>query len=194
MRKRVTVEEKVRQRTRKNALRNLIILSAGVGLIVLAPNAARLLQHAERILGPSPRLKRRVSQKYSELIAEGFLKRVQTARGTRVELTEKGKALAHDLMLRENLKPERQRRWDGKWRIAMFDVWERRRNVRDELRTTLEEFGFVKIQHSVWACPYPCEKLVVFLRSHLRLGKGILYIVADEIEQDESLRKHFGLT
>lgn len=75
----------------------------------------------------------------------------------------------------------------------MFDVWERRRKVRDELRHTLEEFGFVKIQNSVWTYPYPCEKLLVFLRTHLKLGRGILYIVADEVEHDEQLRKHFKL-
>ena len=75
----------------------------------------------------------------------------------------------------------------------MFDIWERRRNVRDELRQTLKEFGFVKVQDSAWAYPYPCEKLLVFLRTHLKLGRGILYVVADEIEHDEQFRLHFKL-
>ena len=75
----------------------------------------------------------------------------------------------------------------------MFDVWERRRVTRDELRRALEEFGFVKIQNSVWAYPYPCEKLLVFLRTSLKLGRGILYMVVEEIEGDEALRKHFKL-
>ncbi len=193
MHKEGAIEEKVRRRAKRNALRNTIVLSAGIGLVVMAPNAARVLKYAEGILGPSPRLKRRVSKKYSEMIADGLLKRVGPAGGFRIELTEKGKKLAEDLARREEVKPKRPRRWDRKWRVITFDVWERRRGVRDTLRRALEEFGFVKIQHSVWTYPFPCEKLLIFLRAHLKLGKGILYIVADEIEYDESLRKHFNL-
>jgi len=159
----------------------------------MTPNAMRLLKQVEKVIGPSPRLKRRVSQKYSELIAQGIFKRINSSGGSRIELTEKGKRLAEELALRDELRPEKQKKWDYKWRIIMFDVWERRRNVRDELRHILKEFGFVKVQDSAWAYPYPCEKLLVFLRTHLKLGHGILYIVADEIEYDEKLRQHFKL-
>mgnify|MGYP001617628735 FL=1 len=85
------------------------------------------------------------------------------------------------------------KRWDRKWRIVIFDIWERRRGVRDRLRNLLQKNGFVKVQNSVWVYPYDCEELFVFLRTNLRLGKGILYIVAEEIEYDEAFRKHFKL-
>lgn len=162
-------------------------------MMIMTPNAIRLLKQVEKIVGPSPRLKRRVSQKYSELIAQGIFKRIYSPHESRIELTDKGKDLAEELALRDELRPERQKKWDHKWRIIMFDVWERRRKVRDELRQTLKEFGFVKIQDSAWVYPYPCEKLLVFLRTHLKLGRGILYVVADEIEHDEWLRRHFNL-
>lgn len=162
-------------------------------MMVMAPNAVRLLKYVEKAIGPSPRLARRVSQKYSELIAQGVFRRIATQDGSRIELTEKGMRIAKELSQREEVRPTKQKKWDQKWRIIMFDVWERRRKVRDELRHALEEFGFVKIQNSVWAYPYPCEKLLIFLRTHLKLGQGILYIVADEIEHDEKLRKHFKL-
>lgn len=195
--KKQSIEERVRKRARRNLMRDAILLSAyiavGAGMMIMAPNAVRLLKYVEKTIGPTPRLKRRVSQKYSELIAQGLLKRVHSSRGNQVELTEKGRELAEQLALKDELRPEKQRRWDYKWRIIMFDVWERRRNVRDELRQTLKELGFVKIQDSAWAYPYPCEKLLIFLRTHLKLGRGILYVVADEIEHDEQLRLHFKL-
>jgi len=191
------VEERVQRRARRNQIKNAVLLSAyltvGVGVIVMAPNAVRLLQYVERAVGPSPRLKRRVSQKYSELIAQGIFRRIVTQDGSRIELTEKGIKIAEELTQSEEVRPKKQKKWDQKWRIVMFDVWERRRNVRDELRQTLKEFGFIKVQDSAWAYPYPCEKLLLFLRTHLKLGHGILYIVADEIEYDEKLRKHFNL-
>ena len=159
----------------------------------MAPNAVRLLKYVEKAIGPSPRLKRRVSQKYSELIKQGIFRRTNGPRGPHVELTEKGRKIAEELAERTEAQPTAQKKWDQKWRIIMFDIWERRRKVRDELRETLREIGFVKIQDSAWAYPYPCEKLLIFLRTHLKLGHGILYIVADEIEHDEKLRKHFNL-
>lgn len=159
----------------------------------MAPNAVRLLKHAEKVIGPTPRLKRRISQKYSELIAQGLFKRTNTPSGSRIELTEKGMKIAEELNQREEVRPTKQKKWDQKWRIIIFDVWERRRSIRNRLRAVLEEFGFIRIQNSVWAYPYPCEKFLVFLRTHLKLGRGILYIVADEVEHDEQLRKHFKL-
>ena len=192
-----SIEERVKRRAKRNQIRDIILLSAyfaiGASMMIMTPNAMRLLKQVEKVIGPSPRLKRRVSQKYSELIAQGIFKRTHSARGPQIELTDKGKELAEELALRDELRPEKQKKWDYKWRIIMFDIWERRRKVRDELRYVLKEFGFVKIQDSAWAYPYPCEKLLVFLRTHLKLGRGVLYVVADEIEHDEKLRQHFQL-
>lgn len=192
-----SIEERVKHRAKRNQVRDAVLLSAyitvGVGMMVMAPNTVRLLKYVEKAIGPSPRLARRVSQKYSELISQGIFRRIATQDGSRIELTEKGMRIAEELSQREEMRPAKQKKWDQKWRIIMFDVWERRRRVRDELRHTLEEFGFVKIQNSVWVYPYPCEKLLIFLRTHLKLGQGILYIVADEIEYDEKLRKYFKL-
>ena len=192
-----SIEKRVKQRAKKNQMRNIILLSAyfavGASMMVMTPNAMRLLKHVEKVVGPSPRLKRRVSQKYSELIAQGIFKRTNGPRDSRIELTEKGMKIAEELAQRVEGRPIEQKKWDQKWRIIMFDVWERRRKVRDELRETLREIGFVKVQNSAWAYPYPCEKLLIFLRIHLKLGHGVLYIVADEIEHDEKFRKHFNL-
>ena len=191
------IEERVRHRAKRNQIRNAILLSAygavGISMIIMAPNEVRLLKYVEKVVGPSPRLARRVSQKYSELIAQRIFRRIVTKEGSYIELTEKGMKIVEELSQREEVRPAKQKKWDQKWRIIMFDVWERRRKVRDELRETLKEIGFIKVQNSAWAYPYPCEKLLVFLRTHLKLGHGILYIVADEIEHDEKLRQHFKL-
>jgi DNA-binding transcriptional regulator PaaX len=45
------------------------------------------------------------------------------------------------------------RRWDGRWRLALFDVPEGRSNLRDKLRRYLRARGFGYLQHSVWVSP-----------------------------------------
>jgi phenylacetic acid degradation operon negative regulatory protein len=48
-----------------------------------------------------------------------------------------------------------RRRWDGRWRLILFDVPEARRKVRSELRSYLHNHGFGCLQNSVWITPDP---------------------------------------
>ena len=192
------IEEKVKQKAKRLKIQNVVLTSiyfaAGLGLILMAPNAARLLKYVEKYIGPKPRLNRRVSQAINRLRERGLIERLQTGRGSALRLTSEGVRLMTSMEEEEKLFEIRKpKRWDGKWRIVIFDIWERRRGVRDRLRNLLQKNGFVKVQNSVWVYPYDCEELFVFLRTNLRLGKGILYIVAEEIEYDEAFRKHFKL-
>lgn len=41
-------------------------------------------------------------------------------------------------------------KWDGKWRLVIYDIPEDKRVVRDLLRRRLKEWGFVKWQQSIW--------------------------------------------
>ena len=61
------------------------------------------------------------------------------------------------------------------------------------MRATLVNMGFHRLQDSVWVYPYDCEDLVLMLKADLKIGKNVLYIVADAIEYDTPLRVHFGL-
>jgi hypothetical protein len=192
-----SVEGRVKKRAKRNQVRNTVLTMAYVAVVagaaIMMPNALRLIKQVENKIGPSPKLKRRVSQVYSELISKGLFERKLTKNGPAIVLTRKGEDLAAGIALKEHLHLEQPKKWDYKWRVVMFDVWERRRAMRDELRRTLSEFGFIKIQNSVWAYPFPCEKLLIFLRTSLKLGKGVLYMVVEEIENDENLRRHFNL-
>ncbi|MCL5090630.1 MAG: hypothetical protein M1514_01325 [Patescibacteria group bacterium] len=47
-----------------------------------------------------------------------------------------------------------KQKWDGKWRLVIFDIKERYRKDRDLLRIKLKELGFGMIQESVWLSPY----------------------------------------
>jgi len=192
------VEEKVQKRAKRQKIQQAVLsslyLTAGLGLILTAPNAVRLLKYVEKYIGPKPRLNRRISQAINRLRERGLIERVNTGKGVALRLTSKGARLAETIEEEEKqYEIKKPRRWDNKWRIVTFDIWERRRSVRDRFRMLLKRNGFVKIQNSVWVYPYDCEELFVFLRTNLRLGKGILYIVAEEIENDSTLRKHFGL-
>ena len=191
------VEERVQRRAKRNQIRNAILLSAygavGVSMIIMAPNAVRLLKYVGKIVGPSPRLKRRVSQKYSELIKQGIFKRVNSESGSRIELTEKGKRLAEQLAQTEELRPKKQKKWDRKWRLVFYDIFDQKKITRDRFRRILKGAGFYPLQKSVYLHAYPCEPEIDFLKNFLGIGAEVRIVIAEKIENDDKFRDYFGL-
>lgn len=72
-------------------------------------------------------------------------------------LTGRGRLLLekHRACLRES-----PRSWDHRWRVVVFDIPEKRGDVRLYLRSFLKTLGFGKVQKSVWISPYDFEEQV----------------------------------
>jgi phenylacetic acid degradation operon negative regulatory protein len=50
------------------------------------------------------------------------------------------------------------RRWDGRWRMVLFDVPRTSNTLRDRLRRYLQRRGFGYLQNSVWITPGPMDE------------------------------------
>ena len=109
-----------------------------------------------------------------------------------VSLTDKGRI---QYIKRTALHMKKQnKQWDQKWRIVSFDISEKRRLVRDLVRQSIVNFGFVRLQDSVWVYPYDCEELIALLKGHVRVGAELLYIEVSKLDNDTWLKKHFQLS
>lgn len=181
---------------RKGKIQHAIVGSlyagAALTLMVAMPNTLQLLKYIQPHLGER-NANRRMSQAISRLVSRGFLKRDGYGHSARLSLTSKGSRYAESLLNDPVSALKRPRRWDGRWRIVMFDIWEKRRHVRDRLRGLLCRIGFVKIQNSVWAYPYDCEEVIALVRAELKVGRGVSYLIAEALEGDKGLREQFGL-
>ena len=78
-------------------------------------------------------------------------------------LTDKGRIKLKSFALEtlEIIKPEK---WDGRWRVIIFDIPEKSRRIRRIFQRKLLEIGFYQLQKSVWVHPFPCEAEVEFLK------------------------------
>jgi DNA-binding transcriptional regulator PaaX len=123
-------------------------------------------------------------------LESGHLRYVTRSGRRFFELTVSGR---RHLDRRRTLVIKRPKKWDGKWRIVSFDIAQARRFARTQLRHTLQEIGFERLQDSVWVFPYDCEELITLLKADYGLGKEVLYIIADSIENDRALRGRFKL-
>lgn len=81
-----------------------------------------------------------------------------------IKLTSKGGKFFDEKISLQKLS---RRIWDGKWRLVIFDIKEIERNIRDQLRRKLKDWGFVMWQESVYISPHPILKEVdEFLKSN----------------------------
>jgi len=136
--------------------------------------------------------KKLVDQTIERLKRRGLLRLVSGPRGSRLELTEKGRAELLGYELRQKLL-RRPKRWRGKWHLLIFDIDEKRKPIRDQVRRTLSNLGFYRLQDSVWVFPHECEEILELLRTKYKVRYDALYIRAEKIVNDRWLRRHFGI-
>jgi len=184
------IEEKSRKRKRKQDLQKAILgVVATTAVLATALVAPNILKEFEKLGILGERKKEGISRARDQLLKEGLLSR--DSRGYLI-ITETGQRRLIDRKI-SSYSLEKPKRWDGKWRVITFDIPERRKRTRDQIRQTLSHIGFVRLQDSVWVYPYNCEDLIALLKADMLIGKDMLYLIVDSIEGDTGLKKHFGL-
>jgi len=191
-----SLEKEVKIKTRKANIQKIVLQTIAVaGLLsvaVLAPNALTVLKQFEvgKLRKKNPKYV--INQSVERLLEAGLISFKQTDRGKFIRLTREGEAKLRVFEVNE-FKFKRPKRWDGKWRVIIFDVKEERRSTRNKIRRTLSAIGFIQLQRSVWVFPYDCEDLITLIKADFKIGKDVLYMIVDTIENDKSLRNFFGL-
>ena len=112
---------------------------------------------------------------------------------TIVKITTKGKTRlrAFDIEL---IEIKTQKKWDGKWRLVMFDIPMRFTKGREALRYHLKKLNFFQFQKSAWIYPYPCEDEIIFIADFFGVGKYVEVLSVESILRDEKIKKHFHLS
>jgi CRISPR-associated endonuclease Cas2 len=167
-----------------------IALTGFLAVVAVAPNVIQVLGGVSR--KRSARFRHQIKTALSRLAYTGHIT-FQKQNGKRyARITEKGKrALELERMrARRGKKPGR---WDKRYRVIVFDIPERIKNKRNQLRQELMEFGFYCLQDSVWVYPYDCEDLTTLIKAELELGGSVIYMIVEKIENDKYIREHFKL-
>lgn len=184
------LEENYRKRRKRADVQQLVLNSvAAAGVLSVALVAPNVLVALKKLgLLPTRRQTDSIRAARTKLVQNELLR----WEGNKLRLTEKGEKQLRYWRLRD-FGLVRPKRWDGRWRVLIFDIPEKRKGLRDQIRKTLLMIGFVRLQDSVWAYPYDCEDLITLLKADYKMGKDVLYMIVDTIEYDTPLRNAFGL-
>jgi len=157
------------QKERLDLARDILLSLAGLGGVLFiafaTPGALQLLKPFLKKYKTRVQRIGYIQQRFKDLEDKGLITMGERNGRTKITLTKLGqkKVLEYQVDVMELDVPLK---WDGKWRVVIFDIPESRKTHRDVFRRKLIDLGFERIQDSVWRHKYPCAKEIEFL-SHL---------------------------
>lgn len=110
----------------------------------------------------------------------------------KITITKKGKSRVLEYQLDE-MAIKKPPKWDGKWRLAVFDIPDWHRKASNTLRRKLRDLGFEQYQKSIFIHPYPCRDELDFIKEIFEVGPYVKLIIAEQIEGEERLKRKFDL-
>lgn len=132
-----------------------------------------------------------VTRAIGDLVDNGYIERLDGGQGQFLRLTREGKKKASSQKLDGHntlVSPT----WDGKWRIVLLDLPEKRKAERESLRYLLKKAGFVCLKNSAWISPYPFEYMFENIKKDLGLTTELMIVVSEKIDS-ESEKEIFSL-
>jgi len=184
------MEQESKKRRGRAKVQKIILASIALaGILPVAMVAPNVVGAMGRLgMLPSNRENEIIKRSRERLLRRGLI----SYQGRFLRLTAKGKESLRMLELRE-FKNQSPQDWDGRWRVLIFDIPEKRRVIRNKIRRTLVQMGFARLQDSVWLYPYDCEDVITLLKADLRIGRDVLYLIVDTLEYEAPFRKIFKL-
>lgn len=137
--------------------------------------------------------KHKVSHTFHRLKSQGLINISNRNHQVYISLTDEGKKKAGWLQI-DKLRIKKPKKWDGKWRLLMFDIAQMKKLFREALRGKLKEIGFLPFQKSIWICPFDCKAEIGLLKDFFGFSdEELKLIVTDDIGDKGEWRKIFKL-
>lgn len=133
-----------------------------------------------------------LKQTIDRLLAQGYLEYAKEHGIEVIAISDEGRRKILSFAI-EKEGPVRSKKWDGKWRMVLYDIDAKAKTKQQGIRKALKDLGFIQLQRSVYIIPFDCRKQVSFMRVQFALGNAIQYIDGAEFEDDIPYRRHFGL-
>lgn len=177
----------------KNEIREIFLSTLFVvGFLTFAvtmPNAVQIFKYFEP---KNTKDKWKIKRSVARLEEQGFITKELVNGREQYILTSTGKLRAMRYHL-YSMNIPRQKKWDGLWRIIMFDIPESKKVARRAVNLALKKLGCVQYQKSVFITPYPCAQEINFVGECFGVQKYIHLITAKEIGDEIKIKKCFKL-
>lgn len=183
-----------RKKYQREATKQLLIdlLKTASGLTILMSRPSGSMWNLAPFMSGGSFDKRKFRSTVRHMKDYGYVSVKERGDQITITLLEAGheRALKYSI---DDIQIEKPAVWDKKWRLVMFDIPEENRLARRIFKEKLDELGFALLQKSVYIYPYPCHNELDFIRTLYNVTGSVKLLVVDKIEDEEQLRKRFGL-
>ncbi len=183
---------------RKGELAKEILLMIATGLAIpaafLMPNIPVALNPVLRALTKRCGLRKSAPfvRSLSYLKGRRFVSIAEKDGQQILTLSEDGKKRLLEFEL-DKIVIRKPRKWDGCWRLILFDIPEKQKTGREALRRKLRELGFYPVQKSCFVHPFDCKSEIDFICGIFEVSPYVNFILAKQIEGADRLMKYFTL-
>ncbi len=115
-----------------------------------------------------------IRQSIGRLQKLGFVEKV----GGKYTLSEKGRQLADYILARKKIL---ENKWDGKYRVVIFDIPEKQNKIRDWLRRELYMLNYKKLQKSVFIGKHQLPKDLIKDIKRQKIGNFVNYLLVEKV-------------
>jgi DNA-binding PadR family transcriptional regulator len=175
-------------------VKDILRLLAIAGAIYIAASSPYFISDLRKNIKRWQKYKRKkFYNAFYRLQKEGCIDVREKNRQIYIALTEKGKRKAGRLQI-DAMEIKKPKKWDGKWRILIFDISQFKKFYREALRGKLKNLGFRQLQKSVWIHPYDCQDEINVLKDFFGLKeKEMRLILAEDIGDEGFFKRIFKL-
>jgi len=181
---------------KRGELTKQILLALGAGFVIttviLLPGSAEMFRPFIKLTKKFKTKRQSFVKSLKAMKRDRLIDFREDGKISKIIILERGrkKLLSYNL---DSLEIKKPKRWDGIWRIVIFDIPEDEKIARNALRLKLKELGFYQLQKSVFIYPYPCLNEIQFIEEIFKIGPYINFIEARKIEGGEWLKQKFDL-
>lgn len=183
--------------TIKANVTKVALVAVALASLPVIVTGAVVMGNAVQIFGKSKYSNKYNKRQYNVAIAglkrDGLIEVISNKNGEAiVRITKKGQSVLRRFSI-DLIKIKQPPKWDGKWRVVIFDIPVKYSKARHALRGKLKDLGFVLLQKSVFIYPYPCEDEILFIADFFRVGKYVEILTTDSFLNEERFIRNFGL-
>jgi hypothetical protein len=166
-----------------------IIKNIGLGVLVISAIAMPGMAPVLKLFKPRSKFeKQSVKRSFEDLVN----KNVIFLSGDKIKLSKKGTELYKKYSI-EGIKIKKPIKWNGVWHLVSYDIPEKYKKNRDYFRLRLIDFGFTKLQNSLWVIPWECKEEIVITCQNIGVQPFVVYMNTKEIPNEERIKQRFGL-
>ena len=180
------------QRRRLNKLAIDILKGLAVGGLIITALALPNIAQIAKILDLNKRNEKLKVRRAIKSLQKYDLVQVTPGKSL-IEQKIRISRAGNEFMEYEGIKLPKLKKWDGKWRVIMFDIPEEFFKARRALSLKLRELGCYHYQNSVFVYPHDCSKEMKFVEVFFGFKGYIKLMLAEKVDDQETLEDYFKL-